>query len=364
MKKIALTLISFMVFTQGLYAESIGTVVKVKGDVAIIDEAGQVSFAKALAELPVGATVQTGEGAYAKLIMKDDTVFQVGPNSDFSLEEFDFKTKNERKAVYSLAKGQLRSWFVHKSKDKTLTIKTPTASMGIRGTEILTDVYADGDGKTKTDIALVRGKLDVNSEAFGSTITLIPGQLLDSIGEKVEGRSPASAKQTYLKNLSQRVFQAVSRNSSDSDGAIFLHDARKKFGNEKLKGRIFKRAKGRLPASSVQVNGPKTSQGSTPTSRGPINGSSIVERSVNNITINNAVTNKMQRATRQAIRNGAINSAASQRGRLPASRTRLRNTTINRDGTVLQNFRDSRTGESITLPAGEIQPANIQPAGL
>ncbi len=238
----------------GVFASEIGKIVIAKGSVSVIDQAGEVHEGKQLYELSIGDKIQTGSSSYVKLLMKDDSVFQVGPNSEFALENFDFKNKNERTAVYNLAKGQLRSWFVHKSPEKTLTIKTPTASMGIRGTEILTDVYKDDGGQFKTDIALIRGKLEVAAAAIGGKIMLNPGQLLDGLGQNIKGRAPASARREHLKNLSRKVFDAVRKNTIDSDGAIFLHDARIKFGDREARNKKFGSLieNGRGPASIDQ----------------------------------------------------------------------------------------------------------------
>ncbi len=317
-------------FSLTAQAESIGKLVKVKGDVQIISESGDSVQAKALAELNTGAMIKTGSGSYAKLIMKDDTVFQLGPNSDFSLDQFEFKTKNERTATYSLAKGQLRSWFVHKSPDKTLSIKTPTASMGIRGTEILTDVYSDTDGNQKTDIALVRGKLEVASDALGEKIMLSPGQMLDNLGQRIKSRAPASARRAHLKNLSQRVFEAVKRNSVDGGGAIFLNDARKKFGGEKLKEKNFSRSSesGRGPASIKQD-----------------------KIKIDNDVIKDKVSSRMKRQRRNGIR-----ERIQARG--PASVTPLTS-----GSSIITNFQNTRTQNGGTVSRGDAPNITIINSG-
>lgn len=251
MKALIITLMALTCST--LLAAEIGKLVVVKGPVELVSADGAKSPAKALQALSEGDKLQTGAGGYVKLMMKDESVFQVGPNSEFGFDKFEMKSKNERTAVYNLAKGQLRSWFVHKSPEKTLTIKTPTASMGIRGTEILTDVYQSSVGETKTDIALIRGKLEVASGALGGRVMLEPGQLLDGLGSKLAGRAPASAREALLKKLPSKVFDAVRKNSISPNGAIFLHEARQKFGREKLGDKFFgglkERVQDRGPAS-------------------------------------------------------------------------------------------------------------------
>src|SRR5690606_18015584 len=251
-------LISLMVTTWGMaMAADIGKLDVVKGPVELVAADGSKSPAKALQALAEGSKVQTGAGGYVKLLMKYHYVFQVGPNSEFGFDKFEMKNKNERTAVYNLAKGQLRSWFVHKAPDKTLTIKTPTASMGIRGTEILTDVYHSSAGEVKTDIALIRGKLEVASGALGGRVMLEPGQLLDGLGAKLAGRAPASAREALLKKLPSKVFDAVRKNSIGPNGSIFLHDARQKFGREKLGDKVFSsisdKVQDRSPASTAKT---------------------------------------------------------------------------------------------------------------
>ncbi len=221
------TLLSFSAF-----ASEIGKLVVVRGAVEIVTAGGESIEPKPLGSLHEGHKIVTGERGYVKLLMNDDSVFQVGPNSEFAFEKYQQETKQKRTAVYNLAKGQLRSWFVHKAPEKTLTIKTPTAAMGIRGTEILTDVYHNEEGEVRTDIALIRGKLEVDSKALGDSVVMEPGQLLDGLGERLAARAPASARAALLKQLPTKVFEAVRKNSIDQSGSIFLNEARQKFGDE------------------------------------------------------------------------------------------------------------------------------------
>lgn len=285
----SLLTLSILLLCSAGFASEIGKLVTVKGTVSVVSLDGTVTEAKQLLPLVQGDKITTGPSSYVKLLMQDDSVFQVGPNSEFALEDFKFKTKNERTAVYNLAKGQLRSWFVHKSPDKTLTIKTPTASMGIRGTEILTDVYKDKSGSFKTDIALVRGKLEVAAAALGGKIMLSPGQLLDGLGGRIDGRAPASAKRAHLRNLSRKVFDAVRKNSIDNNGAIFLNDARSKFGEKGTEGKIF---------------------GAIQNSRGPASVNNVSSDDVKNqkVDVRSKLKEKLGRSQRNNLRRRAIAS--------------------------------------------------------
>lgn len=249
MRALCMTIVTTLSLSLG--AAEIGKIVVAKGEAQIELPDGKSIAAKPLSSLEEGFKINTGNRGYVKLLMNDDSVFQVGPNSAFTFEKYQQKTKQERTAVYSLAKGQLRSWFVHKAPEKTLTIKTPTAAMGIRGTEILTDVYHGADGEIKTDIALIRGKLEVDSKAIGESVVMVPGQLLDGLGAQVAGRAPASARAALLKRLPTKVFEAVRKNSVDQEGSIFLRDARQKYDSDGNSGKVFSSDSSRLPASSI-----------------------------------------------------------------------------------------------------------------
>jgi len=215
---IAVILIQFLLVFNAIAEESIGRVVKLHGDV---ERARSGSESKALVKgdfLYVGDLIQSKKRSFVKILMKDDTVFQLGPKSKFSFEEFKMKTKADRKATYNLVHGKLRSLFTVKAPKRTLTIKTPTASMGIRGTEILSDVYKFR-GKVKTDIALLSGKLEIMTKK--KKFFLKTGY----VAEFVRGKQNSIRSKT--RKMSSDVFRSVKKASSRG-GQIFLHDAKKK----------------------------------------------------------------------------------------------------------------------------------------
>ncbi len=159
--------------------DSIGRIIKLHGQVIKI-MANKQEEAKLGDFIQQQTTIMTTRGSFVKIIMRDDTVFQLGPNSKFFFKKFKMRTKNDRDAEYKLSYGQLRSLFVRKAPKRSLKIKTPTASMGIRGTEILTNVYLDKNNKFRTDIALLSGKLEVKLPKK-EAIFLNPGEIISSM---------------------------------------------------------------------------------------------------------------------------------------------------------------------------------------
>lgn len=79
--------------------------------------------------------VKTQADASAKIVLKDSTNLNVGPNSSVTLDKFVFAGPSDYKqASFSIAKGAFR--FASGSSDKrAYDIKTPQATIGVRGTD-------------------------------------------------------------------------------------------------------------------------------------------------------------------------------------------------------------------------------------
>jgi hypothetical protein len=98
---------------------------------------GSIVDVKPDQSIPEGATLQTAEKSFVKLIFIDKSQMNLGPNSQMIINAFPKKEAG----IITLVKGQIRSQVTKdymemddKSKSK-LYIKTKTAAMGIRGTD-------------------------------------------------------------------------------------------------------------------------------------------------------------------------------------------------------------------------------------
>lgn len=82
----------------------------------------------------VGDTVLTGEGAMAQIIFQDETKIVVGPNAQMKLDELIFRKGNTaRKFAVNATRGTFR-FLSGKSPSEAYTVRTPIATMGVRGT--------------------------------------------------------------------------------------------------------------------------------------------------------------------------------------------------------------------------------------
>lgn len=108
----------------------------VRGDVkAMID--GKVVPVKRGEWLPEGAQVRTKAKSFTKLLFKDKSTMNVGPESQMKIDAFPEKEAG----IITLVKGTIRSkvtknYMKMDDKEKSkLFIKTKTAAMGVRGTD-------------------------------------------------------------------------------------------------------------------------------------------------------------------------------------------------------------------------------------
>ena len=122
--------------------------------------------------------VETLDVSATKLRFKDETEMTLGPKSKVLLDEFVYDadpTKN--KMVLNMAKGVARFVSGKMTKSK-YALKTPTATIGIRGT-VVTMSVTDG----KTDLFVKSGEAFVTSNSTGAQVdvpagfkTSVPGQ--------------------------------------------------------------------------------------------------------------------------------------------------------------------------------------------
>ncbi len=202
----------------------IGTIVSLRGKIVRVNkELQRKEFLKVGSIIFENDVVGSGDKSFVKILMRDDTLFQLGPRSKFAFQKFDYKSKKKRKAVYNLLIGKLRSLFTNKAEEPDdLELKTPNAAMAVRGTEILSDVYGK-KGKYRTDIALLSGKLDIKTKSK-RVVNLKPGFILET-GAYL--KSKQEKKNAYiLKRIPEKWYKDL-RNPHQKNGKIFLHDARK-----------------------------------------------------------------------------------------------------------------------------------------
>ena len=124
--------------------EESGTIKTVRGDVRI-ERDGKPSEARVGDAVHVSDRIVTGGDGSAGITLKDDTLLTVGANSTLVIERFAFNpTTNEGSLATALLKGTLQfiTGLIARANPRAVAVHTPTATLGIRGTEFIVEVPA------------------------------------------------------------------------------------------------------------------------------------------------------------------------------------------------------------------------------
>jgi hypothetical protein len=165
----------------------VGEAVLVQNQVARV--AGSLTMPIAVGDgLMRDETVRTGMESAAKLVMADSTNLSIGPNASITLDRTVFNDEHSyREIAIKLATGAFRFVTGHSEK-AAYTIKTPIASIGVRGTVL--DILSQ---RGKTTVVLQEGASRVCAIGGACTELTNPGDTA-TITSTGNGGKPAIKK--------------------------------------------------------------------------------------------------------------------------------------------------------------------------
>lgn len=162
--------------TSTLIPKYVGTVKELKGDVMVEDR-----FLQKGSKIYPRDIVRTQEKSFIKLELIDDSLITLGASSEFSVEQWAYRTKNDRDAVFSLIKGKMRAEIKSKSKERDqLKVRSPLVALGIRGTALTLNNTFQGT-KEITQVALLEGKVQLLIEELKEKMDLKPGDYIEIV---------------------------------------------------------------------------------------------------------------------------------------------------------------------------------------
>lgn len=122
-----------------------GIMKTVRGDVHLLSANGSSRTASAGDLLAPIDRVVTGVDSGASVVLRDGTKMVVGPSSRLDVKEFHFDaTTQEGGMLVSLLRGSLRmiTGLIGKAHPDAVRVETPTAVIGIRGTDFIVEADA------------------------------------------------------------------------------------------------------------------------------------------------------------------------------------------------------------------------------
>jgi hypothetical protein len=129
----------------------------------------------------IGRTASTGQAVYlndeiktsatakAQILLKDQSVFSIGPNSTMVIDKFVYDPQKSSLNV-SIQKGAFKfvSGKIANSSDEAMKVSLPNATIAVRGTGVAGIVESNGSAT----VMLLHGAVDVTSLVNNSTSTL------------------------------------------------------------------------------------------------------------------------------------------------------------------------------------------------
>ena len=117
-------------------ADRAGEVLFSRGVVTAYSEGGTARIVARGSELLIGDVVSTGSGSATIFELDDGTRISLRPDSTFEITAFNLAT-NQENAIFTLFKGGLRAvtGYLSKRNRNAVRLRTPIATIGIRGTE-------------------------------------------------------------------------------------------------------------------------------------------------------------------------------------------------------------------------------------
>jgi hypothetical protein len=126
------------------HAADIGQIKVAKGAVTI-ERSGEVMRGEPGLRVQASDVVKTGADGSVGITMSDNSLLSAGPNSVLALDRYEFDTTtNQGRFDTSLRRGTLAvvSGRIARQSPDAMTIRTPSAILGVRGTEFVVSADA------------------------------------------------------------------------------------------------------------------------------------------------------------------------------------------------------------------------------
>lgn len=191
--------LTFALFVPGAWADPAATVVQFKGTVLILQGDQKMKASNNL-KLEEGAVIQTMPNSSIKLQMADKSVVDIGAAT--SLKVTTSKGGDDKEVDLSLDEGKVRAFVRKKGEGEKgkFTIRTKSATMGVRGTQFLASAVKVGS-EFRSSFFCFNGAVFVDDAAGNRLADLKPNQFIavqvreaSPGGEvRMEGAAPRAA---------------------------------------------------------------------------------------------------------------------------------------------------------------------------
>lgn len=215
-----LALLLFWMTSISWAAQVAGTVVQLSGPLMAKKADGAVRILSMRSEVESGDTLMTEKNTYAMVKFIDNSEITLKPSTTFKVENFayDADKPDGDKASFNLVKGGLRSvtGLLGKRNKEKFEMKTPSATIGIRGTTFIAEWVEPSATDTATVIAAREAWLMASTASLDPLAAPVQPLML------AQGPTPPSDTRTSSGLTPGLYFQVIDGiiNVSNSGGAL------------------------------------------------------------------------------------------------------------------------------------------------
>ncbi|MFM2112207.1 MAG: hypothetical protein RLZZ271_867, partial [Pseudomonadota bacterium] len=176
-------------------------------------------------ELPVGATLTTGRQSLVMLRFDDGQTVALAENTTFQVASYAFDPANPKKggAVLNVVQGGMRvlTGALGKANPGSISIKTPTTSVGIRGSDIIVTVSINA-GVPQVSVQVISGAASVGGSSIpvGSTALVTGASVNLSVTVTVSSASTLTGTAASLSSQLSVVNMTISVSTTSVSGVV------------------------------------------------------------------------------------------------------------------------------------------------
>lgn len=178
MKNLLILLASIFYFQSAYAAEQFGTVDAVSGEVVVINANNEKVSVRTGQKIYEGQTIETASNGELHIVTVDSGLIALRPSSNLRVDSYSAKGEPTDATVLTMLRGAMRSisGWVARRNPASYRINTPTATIGIRGTDHETTVIetAAGDAMPGTYDTVNEGTTVIRTQH--GELVVHPGQ--------------------------------------------------------------------------------------------------------------------------------------------------------------------------------------------
>jgi len=188
----------FLLILTVLGWSAIGNIGAFKGKATVTRSSDTFSVKNGMA-LEVKDKISTSDKSRVQVILKDDTVVTIGPNSTFVFDAYKFGGKDDSEVKMHINRGFFRSVTgkIGKLAPERFKVKTVSATIGIRGTDFSAKVT-----EQKETISCYKGRLDV---LVGKTSHIVEAGMMLKLANGKAEQMPLDHSRAGLRKVEQKV---------------------------------------------------------------------------------------------------------------------------------------------------------------